>query len=167
MSSPGATDPVQVHRVTEADWRSVRDLRLEMLRDAPDAFETTYAQVADRTEADWRRVAGSDAVTLQARRGDEVLGTVTVLLDQEPGTAHLVAMYAVPSARGRGVAEQLVRGALDLARAGGAHEVTLEVTSSNTAAIRLYQRCGFAFTGAQVAHPRVAGLTERAMRRSL
>jgi len=39
----------------------------------------------------------------------------------------------------------------------------LEVTSSNAAAIGLYERLGFGFTGRSTPHPRRADLVEREM----
>lgn len=81
--------PLSVVRVAEDDWESYRDLRLAMLLDAPDAFWTTYADVADRDEAAWRRAA-TGVPCLQVRdEGGIPLGTLTVLL---PAPAR--ALYA-------------------------------------------------------------------------
>ncbi|WP_153396967.1 hypothetical protein [Ornithinicoccus halotolerans] len=49
-----AVGSVGLHRVTEQDWRSHRDLRRQMLLEAPDAFWVTHADVAD-----WGRRSGA------------------------------------------------------------------------------------------------------------
>lgn len=56
----------------------------------------------------------------------------------------------LPTARGRGVGEALVRGAVERARAEGAAKVTLRVLGTNPTARRLYERCGFGVEGVLV-----------------
>ncbi len=93
-----------LHRVRPDDWRAHRDLRLEMLQDAPDAFWTQHADVADLDEAAWRsRIAGQHHV--QARADGDPVGSVGLFPDPDegPDTVTLVAMYVAPRARGRGV----------------------------------------------------------------
>jgi ribosomal protein S18 acetylase RimI-like enzyme len=153
---------VHLHRVRPDDWVSHRDLRLEALRDAPDAFWFTYADEAAFDEADWRaRIEG--AWLVQARDEDEVLGTAGLGSHWEPERATvptLFGMYVTPRARDRGVGQILVRAVLEEARRRGAAEVLLEVTSGNTAARALYERCGFVATGAMHPHPRNEHLQE-------
>lgn len=50
----------------------------------------------------------------------------------------------LPAYRGQGVAEKMLALAEDIARERGACKLTLEVLQGNTAALRLYQRVGFA-----------------------
>lgn len=153
---------LHLHRVTPDDWESHRDVRLEMLTDAPEAFWFTYADEAAYDEADWReRIEG--AWLVQARDADGVLGSAGLGSHWEPEratTATLFGMYVAPRARGRGVEEALVRAVLDEARMLGKSEVVLEVTSSNVAAEALYARCGFVRTGAVHDHSRRPDLRE-------
>jgi len=153
---------MHLHTVRPDDWRSYRDVRLEMLQEEPDAFWFTYADEAIYDEADWReRIEG--AWLVQARDAEGVLGTAGLGSHWEPEratTATLFGMYVAPRARGRGVGEALVRAVLDEARHMGKSEVILEVTSSNAAAEALYARCGFQRTGTVHEHPRRPDLNE-------
>jgi peptide alpha-N-acetyltransferase len=55
-----------------------------------------------------------------------------------------IAMLAVQSPhRGKGIASNLVRLAIDAMTARGADEVVLETEVSNTASLKLYERLGF------------------------
>ena len=50
---------VLVRETMMADWQAWRDIRLQALRDAPDAFSSTYAEQNKLGEDHWRqRVAG-------------------------------------------------------------------------------------------------------------
>ena len=50
---------VLVRETMMADWQAWRDIRLQALRDAPDAFSSTYAEQKKLGEDHWRqRVAG-------------------------------------------------------------------------------------------------------------
>ncbi|WP_347354721.1 GNAT family N-acetyltransferase [Intrasporangium sp.] len=159
-SSPDRS--VRLHRVEPGDWESQRDIRLEMLRAAPDAFWYTYADEADFREADWReRIEGAWLVQARDERG--VVGSAGLGTHWEPeraGTATLFGMYVAPRGRGRGIGEALVRAVLEEGHRRGRHHVVLEVASSNTHAIALYERCGFVRTGMTHPHPRDADLCE-------
>lgn len=162
---------LSLHRVTERDWASHRDLRLEMLQEAPDAFWTTHAEVVDRDEAAWRSAVTGAVRVLQARTDQDLpLGTLGILpegyaqeVPLDLGSVNLIAMYVVPAARGLGVGDLLMTGARELTRSLGRARIQLEVTSNNAAAIRFYERTGFRFTGASTPHPRRSDLVEREM----
>lgn len=53
-------------------------------------------------------------------------------------------LAVTPDWRGRGIGRQLLRAAEGIARERHCCKMTLEVLSGNTAARRVYQRCGFA-----------------------
>lgn len=160
--------PLTLHPVGPEDWRSHRDLRLEMLLDAPDAFWTQHADVVDLDEDGWRaRIASVHHV--QARIDGVPVGSAGLYEDPDdpPGTATLVAMYVTPRARGRGVGRRLVEAVLAEAAARGSERVVLEVTSGNAPAIALYERMGFRRTGGSRRHPRRTDLVELDMERGL
>ena len=60
------------------------------------------------------------------------------------GIANVVSMWVRPSARGNGVGEALIGATADWAKARDHACLLLWVTESNTAARKLYDRCGFA-----------------------
>lgn len=161
----GGDGGVRLHHVEPDEWESHRDIRLEMLLDAPDAFWFTHADEVGLTEARWReQLTGSWIV--QARVGGSVVGSAGLGPHWEPGreqTATLWGMYVTPSARGRGVGELLVHAVLDEARRRGHAEVVLEVANTNTGAIALYERCGFTPTGATSPHARRTDIHELEM----
>ena len=95
------------------------------------------------------RIVESAATTLLLARdadgASEIVGMLTLLMFAIPsGTrAQIHDVVVDERARGRGVAEQLVRHALDLAQARGARTVDLTSRPSREAANRLYPRIGF------------------------
>ena len=58
----------------------------------------------------------------------------------------LAGMFVDPTKRRKGVGEELVKAVAAWARAQGATSLYLWVTATNTPAIALYERCGFART---------------------
>ena len=64
-------------------------------------------------------------------------------------TAELEFLLVHPTHRGRGVAIRLMEHWLRWAKSEGALEAVLEVRPSNTAAIRLYSRCGLVERGSR------------------
>jgi GNAT superfamily N-acetyltransferase len=112
------------------------------------------AKLADQAfdEATWReRLAGNAwYVGTDPGSGPElVTGIVAGRHDPSspPDQRHLIAMWVAPSARGTGLAVDLVEAVARWARADGATELTLGVTAGNDRASGLYLKCGFVATG--------------------
>jgi ribosomal-protein-alanine N-acetyltransferase len=59
------------------------------------------------------------------------------------GELHVNTIAVDPARRRQGLGTRLVQHVIQEARAAGAHDATLEVRRSNTAAIQLYERLGF------------------------
>jgi len=51
---------VLVRATTIADWQALREIRLQALRDAPDAFASTHAGESALGEDEWHRRATRD-----------------------------------------------------------------------------------------------------------
>jgi GNAT superfamily N-acetyltransferase len=160
---------VLVREVVAGDWEDFRDIRLEALRDAPEAFGSNHHREAAFAEADWqRRIArrGNFLAYLPEASATEPVGLVGAF-EEDPGTFELVSMYVRPRARGRGVGEALIATVVDWAAARNAASVHLWVTETNKPARLLYERCGFVLTAERQPLPSNPALGEVAMARPL
>ena len=120
--------------VREEDWRPLRDIRLEALREAPGAFGSSYAREAVFTETDWRRRAsGHGFLAYLPDLGAVPVGLVGGI-EEGPGAAQLVSMWVSPQARGRQVGTALVMAMVDWGRHRGLSRLYLWVTDTNAAA---------------------------------
>lgn len=89
---------------------------------------------------------GSPHVFLLAESNGFLLGRAVA------GEAELLTLAVLPVARGRGIGAGLVQGFLTEAKARAAIMAFLEVAAGNEAAIRLYERAGFALSGRRKAY---------------
>lgn len=89
--------------------------------------------------------------TLVAELGGRVVGFVFLgRKGPHPGDRHvcrLRELAVAPGAARRGVGRALLEHAVARARAGGFRKLTLSVLATNEAALRLYERAGFAVEG--------------------
>jgi GNAT superfamily N-acetyltransferase len=97
-----------------------------------------------------RGVAAGERVLLVAQRGGVAVGTVQVILALPPNQPHrseITKMLVQPGDRGGGVGARLLAAAEDVARERGKSLLVLD-TFKDTAAYRLYRRCGWTEVGA-------------------
>ncbi|WP_065754738.1 GNAT family N-acetyltransferase [Bradyrhizobium paxllaeri] len=108
-------------------------------REAAEAFWSSSLSAADRGER----------IVLGAFDGDELIGTVTLLLDLPPNQPHraeIAKMMTRVSHRHRGIATALLREAERLAIAHQRWLLVLD-TAEDEGAAGLYERVGFKLTG--------------------
>ncbi len=160
---------VVVRTATIEEWQVLRDIRLAALRDAPNAFGSTYARQATSVEADWRRrISRGRTFFAYVTEVNETEPAGLVRSSQEqPGTVELVSLWVRPQARGLGVGQALVDAVINWAKARSAAFVHLWLTEGNQRALALYKRCGFALTGERQPLPSKPYLTEIGMIRLL
>lgn len=139
---------ISVRTLTAADWEVWRDLRLQSLLDAPEAFMSTYAEEAAKPVTFWQDVVSA---TAQHERGNlwvaEVdgvaVGQAFGRLDPDGASVHAFAMWVAPDARGKGVGRLLLEAILAWGRDAGATLADLWVTEGNEVAEELYRSAGF------------------------
>jgi GNAT superfamily N-acetyltransferase len=107
----------------------------------------------ERAVAFWTRslekAARGERVVLLAVDGDDVVGTVSVVLDtpdNQPHRADLAKMQVHRRARGRGCGEALLRAAERVAREAGRTLLVLDTVTGSDAS-RLYTRLGWTPSG--------------------
>lgn len=133
---------MDVRRLEPRDASLLRALRLRALREAPEAYGSTYEREVAFDDERWAARLAPDA---NPHFAVDDVGLAAGMRDGD--VADLVALWVDPAARGTGVADALVAAVLDWARSEGLATVRLHVTAGNAAAERVYARHGFAPTG--------------------
>src|ERR1700759_1910686 len=87
---------------TATDWQALREIRLQALLDAPDAFASTHAGEAAFGQDEWRRRAGRDGSFIAFLPEVCPAGLGSGYL-AAPEVVELVGMFVRPQARGRGI----------------------------------------------------------------
>ena len=161
-TAPGvATVAAAVRRLGAADAAAYRDLRLEGLAGAPEAFGAAWEEEAARPLAWFAERLERNAVFGGWAGGDAAMmgGVAGLLVPEAAKLRHkgvLWGLYVRQRARGTGLGAALVARVLEHAR-GVVEEVRLSVVASNAAAVRLYETAGFERYGLERRALKVAG----------
>jgi RimJ/RimL family protein N-acetyltransferase len=143
-------------RPTQADdVTAFRDLRLEALRNHPEAFGADYAEQSTRPITAWeervRRGAGSDlGITYVAEVDGALVAMVGIFREASAKVRHngtIWGVYVRPAWRGAGLADRLIDACIDWAHQQRLRVARLAVATTNAPAIKCYLRCGFAVYG--------------------
>lgn len=139
---------MDTRRLTGEDWRTLRDVRLAALADAPYAYGSTFAAERDLGEAEWRNRVTTALWVLAVRnaRNAGLVGVYTPPAD----TPMLISMWVGPGHRGHGVGDLLITEILRWAKEKSWSRVVLRVADGNDAARGLFLRHGFEPTGQRV-----------------
>ncbi|EIP85993.1 acetyltransferase, GNAT family protein [Burkholderia humptydooensis MSMB43] len=150
MTHPASAPSVEIRRLFAAHAADYRAIRLAALRDAPEAFGSTYDAEAERSLAAFAQRLDSSIVF-----GAYVDGAIAGMagfkrLDgaKERHKGFLWGVYVAPAARRLGVGAALLDAAL-AAAAQTVEQVTLAVIDGNGAARAFYERHGFVAYGVE------------------
>lgn len=141
---------VALRRLSPPDAERYREVRLEALRLAPEAFSSTFAQESAQPLAWFADRLGRSAM-FGAFDGGELVGIAGFFVREGEKQAHkgvLVGMYVRPRARNAGVGGRLVAAVIDHARRH-VEVLQLSVVAGNAPARRLYARLGFVEYGVE------------------
>lgn len=146
-----STKDIIIRQAAVADVEAMRELRLEGLRNHPVAFGADYETDRNRTRQEWEIRVQESAVFL-AWEGETAVGMAGIYPGRSSKTnhqAHIWGVYVRPALRGHGLCSKLITRCLAWARENQKKVVYIAAASSNTAAIRCYNACGFAVYGLQ------------------
>jgi RimJ/RimL family protein N-acetyltransferase len=133
-----------IRQLTPGDAALYRSIRLEGLKESPEAFGSTFEAEFTKPLA-WFFDRLSSSVVFGAIRDAKIQGVTGFAVRQEEKEAHkglLWGMYVRPDARGAGIARRLVEAVIAYARPH-AELIQLSVVVGNEQARRLYARLGF------------------------
>jgi ribosomal protein S18 acetylase RimI-like enzyme len=148
---------ITIRPTREGDAPAYRELRLEGLRAHPEAFGADYESLAARSIDHWqdrmRQGAGGEhGITYVAVAHGALLGMTVLQRGELPKLrhwGHIFGVYVRPEWRGAGIADALIEACASFASTLGLRLLKLGVVTTNTSAIRLYQRCGFRVYGVE------------------
>jgi ribosomal protein S18 acetylase RimI-like enzyme len=130
------------------DWVFLADIRTIALKDAPQAFLSTYDREWAYSESDWRAEFDRGEWTVAYRHGKAVgLLGATRDVATEPAGYYLEYMWVSPESRRCAVASSLLEAVLERLERRGVPAVWLWILNGNESARRFYEKHGFAFTG--------------------
>ncbi len=134
---------ITVRALSEDEWDEYRSIRLEALRESPEAFVATYAEEEQYDEDFWRlRMRRSQR--LLAEVDGEAVGTASVgFSEEEDHVAELFGLWVTPSLRGTGLATKLVAAGAKAAQEAGRTHLTYWVGTDNARAVAFASGYGF------------------------
>lgn len=166
---------ISIRPLGPEDASHFRSLRLAALRDAPQAFGSSYEEEHLVTPQEWARrlePAPTRAV-FGAWDGERLVGSAGLLRMAPLKQLHKAVtwgVYVAPTQRGSGLGRRLMGAVLEEAgRWQGVRQALLTVAEDNPAAQRLYESLGFVAYGREPAALQVGGryLAETLMIRTL
>ena len=158
---------ITVALLTPSDVEEYRRVRLRALVEHPASFRSDAEEEAAKPLRWWEERLAPRTVSGAAFVGawtaaHRLIGSAGLLFESRRKVCHtatLIGMYVMPEHAGRGIGARLVEACVELGRADSAVEILyLTVTSTNSAAIRLYERTGFVAYGLE---PRSMRLGDR------
>jgi ribosomal protein S18 acetylase RimI-like enzyme len=137
--------PFAFRRLQPGDAAIYRALRLQGLRDSPEAFAASFDHEAQRPLAWFSERLQSSTVYGGFLASGRLVGVAGLRVESAAKLAHigfLWGMFVAPEARRRGLGRALLRRIVEQAR-GAVEQIHLSVVSSNQAAVQFYVAAGF------------------------
>ena len=140
---------MEIRRLKIGEASLYRKVRLESLKESPDAFSSTYDSALQRSYDSWQDQAdstaiGSDRATFLVLDEGEPVGLAALYREEElPTEGELIQVWISPTLRGSHSAARLMDAIFAWADLNGINIINAEVISSNERALRFYRRYGF------------------------
>lgn len=142
-------EQTNIRKISAADWKLLKQVRLQALQDSPRAFASSYDKEEAFTEQQWQSILQHDLQWFMAFDNSEPIATVAAR--SGPGIApderYVESMWVNPRYRRTGVARRLIAALEETVRSEGAQVLLLWVLDGNEIARNSYLKLGFTSTG--------------------
>lgn len=138
----------EIRKLPQSRWRDYRKIRLEGLKNDPQAFASSYEEEVEFAADVWvKRVHNA----IFALIDDVPVGVITYIIPQRRKVKHtsdINGFYVSSEYRHRGIGTALLRKAISMIReVPGIRKVNLSVSATQIPAISMYYREGFVKVG--------------------
>ena len=151
----------EIRRISPGEGRLYRSLRLAALKNAPEAFQTTYEEALAKGDEQWAAPAdgaasGRDRASFIALADNEPVGLASVYrlgnalaATGSRAEAELLQVWLAPGLRGSGLSRDLVMACIRWSAEVGVRRLVAEVMVGNDRAKRFYLGLGFRASGGE------------------
>jgi ribosomal protein S18 acetylase RimI-like enzyme len=142
---------VQIIQLQPHEWELYKNLRLQALKEEPQAFSSTYEGNLKEPDEMWKgmlelAVEGKVEWLSFAKQNDELVGMVGAYSTDQK-FAKVIAVYVAKDSRGKGVARKLMEDLItNISKNKSIKKLYLEVNADQIPALNLYKNCGFIIT---------------------
>lgn len=137
-----------IRRLDAGDTGLYREIRLEALKNSPEAFGDSFEDQMDAPDKAFQERLEKNIV-FGAFIEDQLVGTAGLFLEGGRKAKHrgrMWGMYVKKEFRGSGIADDLIGAVINHARSCS-EQLHLAVTTINSSALKLYERHGFVSYG--------------------
>ncbi len=145
---------IKVVHLSPSQWQQYKELRLEALKNEPQAMLTAYEKAKDYSDEEWQsRLEKSSQNIYFAEKENSLAGMTGIKFGEMPKSEHVVTIWGVyvkPEYRGLGVAKKMLQTIMaELDANPKVVKVSLGVVASQIPAYNLYKSLGFREVGVQ------------------
>jgi RimJ/RimL family protein N-acetyltransferase len=141
-------------KLKKDEWQKYRKIRLEALKNDPQAFGSSYESEIHRSDREWEEILmssdtdGSKTIFVGIdKNNDDLLAIGGAYAENDLGEWNIIAIYVDPEHRGQGIGKILLSEIIDILKARrDIKRLMLRVNVNQRAAINLYTRLGFVTT---------------------
>lgn len=145
---------ILLREASAEDAERYRDLRLFALQESPTAFGGDYEISLNHPTSHWegRLMADANGLVVFTEQNTQLVGMTGIRRRDSIKAKHSAIIWGVyvrPEWRGLHIAEGMIETCCGWADARGVNIAKLAVVTTNTSAIRCYERCGFTVYGTE------------------
>lgn len=147
-------ETIAIVTLEPSDWEKYKAIRLESLKEEPQAYLSTYARSSTETDEKWQErlklaQKGERQWLSFVKSGEDIVGMAGAWTQEEGSeTADIISVYLNKKYRGQGIGKRLMNHLIKAIKQNPQiKSLTLEVNSTQPAAVALYNSCGFKEVG--------------------
>lgn len=134
---------ITIKQLPPSAWEQYRNLRLEALQLAPQAYGSTYTEEAAKTKEEYQKTLGHIWFAFVDETVAGMIGLIPDIGTPGKHRAHVVSFWVKPEYRKQGIGKMLVQHLQEIAPTQGIRKFYLHVTTTQESAIKLYESLGF------------------------
>ena len=144
---------IQIVTLTPEEWPLYKQIRLESLLMAPEAFSSSYAEVLQWPDSHWQERlvearSREKSYLLFAKENERIVGIIGAYGPKGSEVVEIISVYVTQEKRGQGVGIALMTEILEEVGKGKSfRKAVLTVNDGQIAAIALYRHFGFQTVG--------------------
>ncbi len=157
------TNKYQITNLKPEEWKDYKSIRLEALKNDPQAFITSFENASKYTDEKWKdRLTNNGDKLFFLKDENQIIGMAGYFIGKDACQKHIaniVGVYISPKYRGLGLSKLLLSAIIYKVKADPhIKKLSLGVISTQSPAIKLYTSLGFEPIGTKKKESKINGV---------